>query len=167
MQLPSILMPDTGLIFWMLAAFLIVFAVLARYGFPVIIKMVESRKSYVDESLAKAREANEKLANIKSEGEDILREARDKQAQILKEAMATRDSILADAREKAQAEGRKLLEEAKAQIAVEKENALRDIRQSVADLSVQVASKVVRHKLENNAEQQHYIELLLDEVTTK
>lgn len=115
-NLPSILSPDFGLLFWMLVAFVIVFTLLAKFGFPVIIKMVEDRKSYIDESLKNAREANEKLANIKSESAAILKEAREHQAQIIKEAMATRDSIIKEAKDKAQAEGLKLLNEAKAQI---------------------------------------------------
>ncbi len=163
-MLPSILTPDFGLIFWMLAAFLIVFILLARFGFPIIIKMVEDRKSYIDESLKNAREANERLANIKSEGEALLKEAREQQVQIIREAMATRDDIIKAAREKAQAEGSKLLEEAKAQIETEREHALQDIRSTVADLSVQIAEKVVRHKLDTSAEQQLYMEQLLNDV---
>lgn len=163
--MPSILSPDLGLLFWMFLAFLIVFALVAKYGFPVIIKMVEDRKNYIDESLKKAREANEKLANIKAESEEILRQASERQDQVLKEAMATRDSIVKEARDKAREEGQKLLEEAKAQIAVEKENALRDIRNTVADVSVQIAEKVVRRQLDKDTEDEQYIERLLNEVT--
>ena len=118
-NLPSILSPDFGLLFWMLLAFLVVFFLMAKFGFPVITYMVEERKKFIDESLKSAREANEKLANIKVESEAILNEARKQQATILKEAMATRDQIVSEAREKAQTEGQKLLEEAKAQISVE------------------------------------------------
>lgn len=163
--MPSILSPDLGLLFWMLLAFLIVFCLLAKFGFPVIIKMVDDRKSYIDEALKTAREANEKLANIKAESDEILRKASEQQAQMLKEAMATRDSIIKDARDKAREEGQRLLEEAKAQISVEKENALRDIRSTVADLSVQIAEKVMRRQLEKNTEEEQYIERLLNEVT--
>ena len=85
-NLPSILTPDLGLLFWMLLAFLVVFFVVAKFGFPVIIGMVENRKQYIDESLKKAHEASERLANIQKEGETMLQEARQKQAQILKEA---------------------------------------------------------------------------------
>lgn len=137
---------------------------MAKYGFPVITKMVEDRKNYIDESLKSAREANEKLANIKIESEAILKDAREKQAEILKEAMATRDHIVSEARDKAQAEGQKLLEEAKAQIAVERENALRDIRRTVAGLSVQIAEKIVRRQLETDGEQEKFIGKMLDEV---
>ena len=163
-NLPSILSPDAGLLFWMLLAFLVVFILMAKYGFPVITKMVEDRKNYIDESLKSAREANEKLANIKVESEAILRDAREKQAEILKEAMATRDQIVNEAREKAQAEGQKLLNEAKAQISVEKENALRDIRRTVAGLSVQIAEKIVLRQLETVDEQEKFIGKMLDEV---
>ncbi len=165
MNLPSILSPDLGLFFWMFIAFLIVFVIMAKYGFPVIIKMVEDRKDFIDESLKNAREANEKLANIKSESEAILRDAREKQAQILKEAMATRDSIIKEAKDKAQAEGLKLLEDARMQISAEKENALRDIRNVVADISVEIAEKVMRRQLEKDSEQEIFIEKLLNEVT--
>lgn len=162
-NLPSILTPDFGLLFWMLLAFLIVFFLMAKYGFPIITKMVEDRKNYIDESLQKAHEANERLAGIQQESERLLAEARAKQAEILAQAKATGDSIVSEARNKAQADGVKLLQEAKAQIAAEKENALRDIRQTVADLSIVIAEKVVRQKLANNDEQQALIEQMLNE----
>ena len=162
-NLPSILTPDFGLLFWMLLAFLIVFFLMAKYGFPIITKMVEDRKNYIDESLQKAHEANERLAGIQQESERLLAEARAKQAEILAQAKATGDSIVSEARNKAQADGAKLLQEAKAQIAAEKENALRDIRQTVADLSIVIAEKVVRQKFANNDEQQALIEQMLNE----
>lgn len=162
-NLPSILTPDFGLLFWMLLAFLIVFFLMAKYGFPVITKMVEDRKNYIDESLQKAHEANERLAGIQQESERILNEARMRQAEILSQAKATGDSIVKEARERAQNEGAKLLSDAKAQIAAEKENALRDIRQTVAELSVSIAEKVVRQRLSEDAEQQKFIEKMLDE----
>lgn len=161
-NLPSILTPDFGLLFWMLLAFLIVFFLMAKYGFPIITKMVEDRKNYIDESLQKAHEANERLAGIQQESERLLAEARAKQAEILAQAKATGDSIVSEARNKAQADGAKLLQEVKAQIAAEKENALRDIRQTVADLSIVIAEKVVRQKLANNDEQQALIEQMLN-----
>lgn len=163
-NMPSILTPDFGLLFWMLLAFLLVFAVLAKFGFPAIVKGVEERKKFIDESLKNAREANEKLANIKAESETILHEAREQQAQIIKEAMATRDRIVEDAKGKAISESQMLLEDAKKQISAEKENALRDIRSQVADLSVQIAEKVIRKQLDNSQEQEQFIERMLNDV---
>ena len=162
--MPSLLTPDPGLLFWMLLAFVIVFIILAKFGFPVITKMVEDRKNYIDESLKKAREANEKLANIQSESELIMRLAREKQAEILKEAMATRDNIIKEARDKADIESKKIIESAKEQIKVEKDLAIRDIRSQIINLSTQVSEKVLRRELDDNNKQLSYIDSLLDEI---
>ena len=166
-KLPAILTPDLGLLFWMLLAFLVVFFVLAKFGFPAIVNMVDDRKKYIDESLKKAHEALERLENIKQEGEAILQEAREKQAQLLKEAAETRDAIVGKAQEKAREEGARLLSEAKAEIAAEKQNAIRAIRAQVAELSVQIAEKVVRQNLSTDASQMSLIDRLLDEVSVE
>ena len=108
-KLPAILTPDLGLLFWMLLAFAVVFFVLAKYGFPAIVGMVEERNKFIEDSLKKAHEASERLENIKQEGEAILQEARDRQAQILKEAAETRDAIVEQAQQKAREEGARLL----------------------------------------------------------
>ena len=97
----SLLVPDSGLLFWMLLSFGIVFFVLAKYGFPVIVKMVNERKEYIDRSLVVAKEANEQLANLKAEGETIMAKAHEEQARILNEAAATRDRIIKEAKEQA------------------------------------------------------------------
>jgi len=124
----GLLTPDPGLVIWMIIIFGVVFFVLAKYGFPVIIKMVEDRKAYIDNSLKAAHEANEQLANVKKESDKILIKAREEQARILKEASETRDHIIKEAQEKAIAEGQRLMEEVKKQIETEKESAIRDIR---------------------------------------
>ena len=164
-NLPSILTPDIGLLFWMFLAFVVVFIVLARFGFPVIINMVEDRKKYIDESLRKAHEASERLENIRKEGETILQEAREKQSLIMKETTETRDAILEKAQEQAREESTRLLTDAKKQIEVEKQNAIRDIRIQVAELSIQIAEKVLREKLSSDEQQMRMINRLLDEVS--
>ena len=143
-QLPAILTPDLGLLFWMLLAFLVVFFVLAKFGFPAIINMVDERNKYIDESLLKAREAQERLANIQKEGESILQEARAKQAQILKEAADTRDAIVEKAQEKAHQESARIVSDAKAEIEQQKKAAIADIRKQVATLSVEIAETRLR-----------------------
>ena len=149
----------------MLLAFLVVFGILAKYGFPAITNMVDERNRYIDESLRKAHEAQERLANIEKEGESILQEAREKQAQILKEAAETRDAIVEKAQDKAKAEGARLLEEARAAIEQEKKAAIADIRQQVATLSVEIAEKVLRQNLKDDKAQMDLIDRMLDEVS--
>ena len=148
----------------MLAAFLVVFFVLAKFGFPAITNMVEKRKNFIDESLRKAHEASVRLENIKQESESILQEARDKQAAILKEAAATRDSIVETAQAKAREESARIISEAKAEIESQKQDAISEIRGEVARLSVEVSEKVLRQKLGTDEAQMDYIERMLDEV---
>jgi F-type H+-transporting ATPase subunit b len=161
----SLITPDFGLFFWMTVVFLVVLFVLWKYGFPVIVNMTNERKAFIDESLRKAHEASERLANIQKEGEVILQEAREKQALILKEAAETRDAIVDKAESKAREEGARLLNDAKAQIEAEKQNAIRDIRAQVAELSVQIAEKVLREKLSDSKEQNALIDRLLDDIS--
>ena len=156
-------MPSTGLLFWMTLVFLIVLLILWKWGFPAVNEMVRDRKEYIDKSLRKAHEASEKLENIQKEGESILQEAREKQAAILKEATDTRESIVAKAQDKAQAEADRIISEAKAEIEVEKQNAIRDIREQVAELSVKIAEKIVRRKLSTDDKQMELIDERLDE----
>lgn len=161
----SLLVPDSGLLFWMLLSFGIVFFVLAKFGFPIITKMVEERKQYIDHSLIVAKEANEQLANIKAEGESILSKANEEQMRILKEATEARERIVREAKEQARIEGDKMLAEVRRQIQTEKEDAIRDIRRQVAVLSVDIAEKVVRKNLDTDKKQMEMIDRMLDELT--
>ena len=165
LNLPAILTPDLGLLFWMLLAFLVIFFVLAKFGFPAIVNMVEERKKFIDDSLRKAHEANERLANIQAESEKLLQEARERQSVIMKEAAAARDNMIASAEAKAREESARIISEAKAQIETEKQAAIADIRQQVAALSISVAEKILRQHLSDDKKQMEYVDKLLDEVS--
>lgn len=160
----SLLLPDAGLLFWMLLAFGIVFFILYKYGFPVITGMIDERKRFIDDSLRNAKEANEKLANIKQESEAILKAAYDEQTRILREAARIREQIINEACVKAGDEGEKMLAEVRTLIQHEKENAVREIRAQVAELSISIAEKVIRKELSTDAQQQEYTRILVDEV---
>jgi len=160
----ALLLPESGLLFWMLISFGIVVFILAKFGFPVIIKMVESRKTYIDESLLIAKQTYEQMAVVKAQGETIVDNARKEQVKIMNEAAQMRDQLVKDAKEKAGIEAAKLVEEARKQILIEKEDAIRDIRRQVAELSVDIAEKVIRGQLDNKDEQMGMINRLLDEI---
>ena len=160
----SLLLPESGLLFWMVLSFGIVVFILAKYGFPVIIKMVEDRKLFIDESLLVAQRAHDELNKVKSEGEIIVNNARKEQVRILTETTQTRDLLIKEAKEKAGVEASKLIDEARKQILMEKEDAIRDIRRQVAELSVDIAEKVLRGKLDKKDEQMDMINRLLDEI---
>ena len=159
----SLLTPDPGLLFWMLISFGIVFFVLAKFGFPVIVKMVEERKAFIDQSLEAARQANERLKGIQEEGERILNEARDQQSSILKEAKEIRTKIVNEAKEQAHEEAGKIMDEALQNIAKEKALAIHDIRNQVATLAIDIAEKILRKNLENKSAQQELVDKLITE----
>lgn len=160
----ALLLPESGLLFWMLLSFGVVVFLLVKFGFPVILKMVDERKTYIDESLLVAKQTYEQMAAVKAQGEAIVDEARREQAKILKDATQTRDQIVNEAKEKALIEASKIIEEARKQITAEKEDAIRDIRRQVAALSVDIAEKVLRGQLDKKDEQMVMIDRLLDEV---
>ena len=161
----SLITPDFGLLVWMTLIFGIVFFVLAKWGFPLITGMVDKRSDRINASIAKAREAEKSLSELSERQAQLLEETRREQARILKEAADARDSMLATAKEQARDEASKLIQQARTQIAAEKESALRDIRTEVANLSVDVAEKVLREKLSTDAAQLALIDRMVDELT--
>ncbi|MEI6555466.1 MAG: F0F1 ATP synthase subunit B [Paludibacter sp.] len=160
----ALLLPESGLLFWMLLSFGIVVFILTKYGFPVIIKMVEERRTYIDESLLVAKQTYEQMAVVKAQGVALVDEARREQATILKDATVTRDLLIKEAKEKAGVEAAKIIDEARKQILAEKDDAIRDIRRQVAALSIDIAEKVIRGQLDKKDEQMVMINRLLDEI---
>ena len=149
----------------MLIPFLIVLFVLTKYGFPIIVKMIEERKNYIDESLLMAQKARIELQQVKAEGDQIIANARKEHQAILTEAAQLRDKLINEARTAALVEADKVITESRKLIQHEKEEALRDIRSQVAEMSVSISEKLMRAKLNENGEQQKMIERLLDEIT--
>lgn len=161
----SLLIPDSGLLFWMLLIFAVVFGILAKFGFPVITKMIAKRREHIDNSLRLAEEAEVRLGQMKHEHARIIAQAREEQGQILKEAAQERDSIIRQAQAQAQDEARKILDEAKTRIDAEKESALREIRSQVALLSVQIAEKIMRKELSSDQAHIDLISRMIDEAS--
>lgn len=148
----------------MIISFGVVFVILAKFGWPIITNMVDERKKYIDDSILKAKEANEKLAQIQEESNMLLKQAQEQQSKILAEAMEMRNQIVEKAKTEATVAGQKLLAEAKQQIESEKEDAIRDIRRQVGILSVEIAEKVLRQNLKNDNEQMAMVNRMLDEI---
>ena len=159
----SLITPDTGLLFWMVVIFGIVFFLLWKFGFPMITDMVDQRSAKIAQSLKDADEIQARMAAWKAEHARMLEEARKTQSAILKEATDTKAKIVADARAEARIEADKLIADAKRQIEAEKAGALADVRREVALLGMQVAEKLLRHELDSDGAQRQFIEHLVDE----
>ena len=146
----NLITPDSGLLFWMVLIFGIVFFLLAKFGFPVITSMVEKRNETIEKSLKDAKEIELKMTEMVQDHARMLEEARKEQAQILREATDSRKQILEQAKTDAREEADKIVTEARARIADEKESAMRDIRREAALLSVGVAEKILREELSSD-----------------
>ena len=159
----QLITPDTGLLFWMVVIFGLVFFLLAKFGFPIITSMVDKRSATIEKSLKDAHEIEARMGQMVEEHARMLDEARKEQAQILREATDTRNKILANAKDEAREEAAKILAEARTEIAAEKEAALRDVRKEVAVLSVSIAEKILRKELADDAQQKEYIDRMVEE----
>ena len=162
----NLMLPDTGLLFWMTVIFAIVFFVLAKFGFPVITGMVEKRHKRIDDALKAARVAEEAIAHLNQEQERIMEETRAEQARLKKEAAQERDHMIAVAKDQARAEAQKIMDEARARIAEEKEDALRDMRREVALLSMKIAEQVIRKDMASDKGQQELVDKLVDKLSS-
>ncbi|MBO4230594.1 MAG: F0F1 ATP synthase subunit B [Bacteroidales bacterium] len=162
----SLITPDFGLLVWMTLIFGIVFFVLAKWGFPMITDSVQKRADRINESIKKAKEAEESLRNLASEQDAIVEKARKEQAKIMKEAAASRDALIEQAKVQARDEAAKIIDQARTQIAAEKESALRDVRKEVAMLSVAVAEKVMRKDLAQDSGRDELLRRLVDEIAS-
>ncbi len=162
--MPSILRPDFGLIFWMVIIFVIVFVLLAKFGFPMITEAIDKRRDYIDSSLKLAQEAEQKLSDMQKEHARMIEETRAEQSKILQKAAEAKDNMLRQARKDAQDQADKILAEAQVKIEAERESAMKDVRSQVAIISVEIAEKVIRRALSTDEAQMDYIHTLLDEM---
>ena len=162
----NLMLPDSGLLFWMTIIFAIVLFILAKFGFPMITGMVEKRNRRINDSLEAARRAEEAIASLNEEQERIMAQTRAEQDRLMKEASQERERMMAKAAQEAREEAQKIMEEARVRINEEKEAALRDVRREVALLSLAVAEKVVRKELSTEEGRNELVDKLVDELST-
>ncbi len=148
----------------MLLSFGVVVFVVAKFGFPVILKMVEDRKVYIEDALLQAQKARDEVDKLRSDRDQNLREARREHAEIIKEANLVRDKIIEEAHRKAAEEVKGMLENARVQIQIEKNEALLDVKKELADMTILMTEKVLRKNLEKKNEQKELIHRLLEDV---
>lgn len=160
----SLLTPDLGILFWMVITFTIVLVILGKFGFPVITKMVNERRDYIRQSLAKADEANHLLENVRQQSDEILNEARKRNTELIKQATVEADHIIQHAKNEATLQSKQKLDEAIRMIELQKHKAVGEIRAQVALLSVAVAEKILRHQLDNAENHDRLVAMFLDEI---
>lgn len=162
----SLVTPDFGLLVWMTLIFAIVLFILAKFGFPAITSMVDKRAAKIEKALKDAEQAEKQLSSLSERQAELLEQTRAEQNRLIQQASRERERIIESAKAQAQAEADKILQNAKNEIRAEKQSALRDLSALVSSLSVQVAEKIVRHKLETDPQEQlKLIDSLIEEAS--
>jgi F-type H+-transporting ATPase subunit b len=160
----ELLLPEIGLLFWTLLAFLIVFFILKKFAWPAIVKGLSDREASITEALATAEKVKLEMAQLKNDNEALLTKTREERSAILKEAKEIKDKMVNDAKEEAKAAAAKIMADAQATIQQQKMAALTDLKNQIGNLVIATSEKVLRKELSNKAEQESYIKTLAAEV---
>jgi len=154
-----------GLFFWMLILFVILVFFLNKFAWKPILNSVNEREDGIKNALEEAENARKEMQNLNADNERILKEARAQRDTLLKEAREMKEGIISEAKNEAQAQATKIVAQAQETIQAEKQAAITDLKNQVAELSVGIAEKVVRGELANKNKQIKLVEELLKEVT--
>lgn len=159
--------PDFGLIFWMFLAFAILFFILWKWAWPVILKTVDNRADLIDKGVEYVQSAKEQLDNARESAREVINEAQRKQAEMLRDADRMKTQIVEQARAAAQVEAQKVMDSAKMQIEQQQKEAQLQFRNQVSEFALQIASKVVKNELKDQKAQTQLVNSLLDEIESK
>lgn len=162
--MPPFVSPGIGLIFWMLLSFSIVLFILAKFAWKPILKILKDREDSIEKALKAAEEARIEMQRLQANNEQIIAEARKQADSIIKEARELKEKILSDAKNQANIEANKILQNTKLTLENEKIKALNEIRNQIAEFSVLIAEKVIKKELEDKEQQNKYIQNLLNDI---
>ncbi|MDD6583269.1 MAG: F0F1 ATP synthase subunit B [Bacteroidales bacterium] len=153
----NLITPSFGLLFWMLIGFGILFFILAKFAWPVIVKAINDREKKIAEQLSAADKAREEMKNLRSEHEALLVKAKEERDAILAEARKMSEKMYDEAKVKADDEARHIIEEAKQAIHFEKMKAITDIKNEIAQMSIEIAEKVLTEELSDKSKQEELV----------
>lgn len=154
-----------GLFFWQTVLFLALFFLLRKFAWKPILNAVNEREEGIKNALDSAEQAKLEMQNLQADNEKLLKEARAEREVMLKEARDIKNKMIEDAKGDAQAEASKLIAQAQASIQSEKKAAIADLKSQVANLSINIAEKVVQDELSNKGKQEKLVESLLGDAT--
>jgi len=159
----ELLTPGIGLIFWQALIFVTLLLLLSKLAWRPILDSLKIREDSIEEALRSADVARDEMAQLKSENEKLLDEARAERDNIIKEATQIANKVKEDAKEEASKISKKLVEDAQASIQAEKQSALADVRNQVAELSIEIAEKIIRKSLGDEKSQKALVSEFLND----
>lgn len=163
----NLVTPGFGLVFWMTVTFSIVLFILTKFAWKPILNSIREREDSINNALNAAEEARVQMSALKSDNEKLLNQARAERDNMLKEANEIKESIIAQAKKSADEEGRKIIAKASETIESAKLSAMNELKTQVAVLSVDLAEKVLRRKMEDRAQQEAFVNENLKTISLK
>ena len=149
--------PEIGLIFWTTVVFSLLLVVLKKYAWKPILSAVDERNKSIEDALKAADKAKEEMLSLNADNERILMEAKKERDILLKEGREIKDSIIAEAKDKAKVDAEKILTTAKEQIINEKMKAITELKNQVANLSIEIAEKILKSELQDLNKQKELV----------
>jgi F-type H+-transporting ATPase subunit b len=160
----DLVIPSIGLIFWTSLVFIILLFLLGKFAWKPILNSVKERETKIETALEASEKAREEMAALKSQNEDLRKEALVERDALLKEAREMKDKIVAEAKNTAKEEGERIIESAREVITNEKMAAVTEIKNQVATLSIEIAEKIVKEKLSTDEKQKTLVDGLVKEI---
>ena len=139
--------PGIGTFVWLLVSFGILAFILMKWGWPMILKALKSREEAIANSLNEANKAREEMKNLVAHNEELLRQAKMERDEMLRNARLASEQIVEEARAKATAEADRIVEAARENINYEKMKAMTELKNQIANLSIEIAEKLIRAEL--------------------
>ena len=138
---------DPGLFVWTIQTFLVLLGVLAKFAWNPLLKMLQDREELIRSSLEDAEKAKMELERLNTEGQDIINKARAEAQTILSEGKAASSKMKEETLSSAKEQAKVILTEAEKQIQIEKDKAIAEIKSEVVDLSLSVATKLIKKNI--------------------
>jgi F-type H+-transporting ATPase subunit b len=157
----ALLNPNPGLVIWQLIVFGILVFILRKFAWTPIINGLKEREGEIEGALKMAEETRAEMAKLKADNDKLVAEARRERDEIVKEAKEAANRLIAEAKADAQTQSAKILEDARATIAHEKEVMIASVKKDVANLSIEIAEKILRKELSDKAAQQSFVSALV------
>ncbi len=152
-----------GLFVFQILIFVGLVLLLKKFAWGPILDAVNEREEGIKKSLESAEEAKKEMASIVADNEKILKEARLERDSLLKEARSMKEKMISDAKSEASVEADKLITMAKTSIENETMKAMTELKNQIADLSIDIAEKVLRNELSDKKAQMSLVEKLVEE----
>ena len=153
-----------GLFIWQIVIFVGLILLLKKFAWKPILDAVNEREEGIKNALESAENAKKEMQDLQADNQRILQEARLERDSMLKEAREMKEKIVADAKNEAQAQGQKMIEQAKTSIESEKNAAMNELKLQVSTLSLSIAEKVLKDELSNKEAQTKLVEKMLGDV---